>query len=236
MDNDLLFEISKIDSEILHLQKNITLKEKKKKLDILREEYNAIKKEYIQISEECSKNTSAADRMTKSLEGMSSDLEDQENKLYTSSSMKTIDVYQKNINKLKDDIKNNENIIYELINRIQELDLQKKGLLTASEKVKDEFNILKSEFNDEKADIDEKISQLTNNRCSIAEKVDAGIMNMYEAVKKNRGYGMAEVKGEICTGCGIGVPALIINEAALENKLVKCPNCERYIYIDKNNK
>jgi predicted nucleic acid-binding Zn-ribbon protein len=236
MDNDLLFEISKIDSEILHLQKNITLKEKKKKLDILREEYNAIKKEYMQISEECRKNTSAADSMTKSLEGMSSDLEDQENKLYTSSSMKTIDVYQKNINKLKDDIKNNENIIYELINKIQELDLQKKGLLTASEKVKDEFNILKSEFNDEKAAIDEKISQLTNNRCSITEKVDAGIMNKYEAVKKNRGYGMAEVKGEICTGCGIGVPALIINEAALENKLVKCPNCERYIYIARNSK
>lgn len=236
MDYDLLFEVSKIDSEILLLQKNITLKEKKKKLDILREEYNTIKREYEKISEECKKNTSAADRMTKALEGMSSDLEDQENKLYTSSSLKTIEAYQKNINKLKDDIKDNENIIYELISRIQELDLQKKGLLTASEKIKDEFNILKGDFNDEKAAIEEKISQLNHGRCSIAEKVDANIMNMYEEIKKTKGYGMAEVKGEICTGCGIGVPAFIINEAALDNKLVKCPNCERYIYINKHNK
>lgn len=233
MDYELLFEISKIDSEIIKLQRSITLKEKKKKLDILRKEYNAIKKEYEEVSKECKDNTAAANRLTKELENMSTELEDKEQKLYTSSNMKTIEVYQNNVDKLKEDIKGSESLIYDLISKIQDYDLQKKGLFSASEEIKYEFNNLKTEFNDEKVAIAGKINKLNKKRNSLAEKVDKTNLSIYEEIKKEKGYGMAEVKGEICTGCGIGVPSIIINESAMEKKLVKCPNCNRLIYIDK---
>lgn len=64
-----------------------------------------------------------------------------------------------------------------------------------------------------------------------AEKaVTAHMLSRYNAVKKNSGIGMTDVKGNSCMACGMNLPVKNL-EVAREGRIATCDACHRILYV-----
>jgi predicted nucleic acid-binding Zn-ribbon protein len=56
-------------------------------------------------------------------------------------------------------------------------------------------------------------------------------LQMYERLRRSKGgIAVAEVKGGLCGGCRVGVPAHVLRLARSTNDLVTCPTCGRVLF------
>jgi predicted nucleic acid-binding Zn-ribbon protein len=56
-------------------------------------------------------------------------------------------------------------------------------------------------------------------------------LQMYERLRRSKGgIAVAEVKGGLCGGCRVGVPAHVLRLARSSNDLVTCPTCGRVLF------
>jgi predicted nucleic acid-binding Zn-ribbon protein len=56
-------------------------------------------------------------------------------------------------------------------------------------------------------------------------------LQMYERLRRSKGgIAVAEVKGGLCGGCRVGVPAHVLRLARSSNEIVACPTCGRVLF------
>lgn len=231
MDIDLIYAVSEIDREIIAIEREINKKAVLDELFRLKDEYEKIKSEYEKLLSEYERDSNAIADLTTKNDRLVNDLKEIEKKLYTSSNLKSIEVMQHSQDKLKNEIQNNENSIYTCLEeqeRAQKMRIEyKKKLSTLSST----YNSMRKEYQEHISSLKDSISSLKEKRKSMISKIDENIVREYESIRKSKGYGMSVLKGEICTGCGMGVPYIIISDARKHKSLQKCPNCGRFIYI-----
>jgi predicted nucleic acid-binding Zn-ribbon protein len=231
MDSELIYAISEIDKETLIIEREINNKTVPQKLSSLREDYTEVKNEYETLISEYEKNSKAIIDLTIKNEVLVKESKEIENKLYNSSNVKSIEIIQHSLDRLNNEIQNNENAIYI---HLEEQEKDKKSKIEFRNKLNELsklHNSMKNEYQEHITSLNESISKLKEKRMSIMSKLDIKIVNEYESIRKSKGYGMSLLKGEICTGCGMSVPYVTINEAKKHTILQNCPNCGRFIYI-----
>lgn len=92
-------------------------------------------------------------------------------------------------------------------------------------------NVQKEEIKRESAEKEAQLSELDMERKKILQLVAPGLLNKYNAVKKNAGgIGVAVVKNSVCQGCNVNIPPQMFNELLKFDKLLVCPFCQRIIY------
>lgn len=91
------------------------------------------------------------------------------------------------------------------------------------------------------AKIDEELHVLTNerkalvkSRLPIAEKVDKGLLNRYERIRKARTPAVVPLNEEVCGGCFMSVRPQIVNEIMANDKVHACQHCGRLLYYKGN--
>jgi predicted nucleic acid-binding Zn-ribbon protein len=230
---DNLYDLSVIDCEILKLQKALHQKEKVVELNEIKKNYEQLKIEYDKNAEDASAIAKDAAILNEQLNKLTGDLKDNEYKLYNTSSMKTIDACQRTIDKIKNDIKITEEKLYKLMEEEENIKKQKNEIILQSKAVKEKYNSLREEYFNEQNNLNNKLEQLNQSRSKAASCIDIDILKPYEEVKAKKGYGMCELKNEICTGCGYDVSLQVVDEVKTKKSLVKCPNCGRYLYLNK---
>lgn len=56
-------------------------------------------------------------------------------------------------------------------------------------------------------------------------------LQLYERLRRGKaGVAVAVVKGGLCSGCRVGVPAHVLRLARASEDFVRCPSCERILY------
>lgn len=232
MDSELIYAISEIDKETLIIERDINKKTVPQKLSTIRDDYTEIKNKYEALISEYEKNSKAIIDLTSKNEVLVNELKELEDKLYNSSNVKSIEIIQHSLDILNNEIQNNENAIYI---HLEEQEKGKKSKIEFRSKLNELsklHNSMKNEYQEHIKSLNESISKLKEKRMSIISKLDIKIVNEYESIRKSKGYGMSLLKGEICTGCGMSVPYIIINEVKKHTNLQNCPNCGRFIYIE----
>lgn len=233
MDIELIYAISEIDKEIIAIEREINNKTILEKLLALRNEYNQLKKEYETVISKYETISKAIIDLTAKNEDLVKESKEIEDRLYKSSNVKSIEIMQHSLDKLNNEIESMENSIY---NYLEEQEKYKKIRNEYRNKINalsKSYNPMKNQYQEHVSSLKESISNLNGKRSSIISKLDENIINEYESIRKSKGYGMSMLKGEICTGCGMSVPYIIINNARKHNSLQKCPNCGRFIYINE---
>lgn len=230
---DNLYDLSVIDCEILKLQKTSHQKDKIKEINEIKKNYEQLKVEFDKKVKDASIIVKDAANLNEQLNKMTGELKDNEQKMYNTSSMKTIDACQKLINKTKNDIKVTEDKLYKMMEDEDKVENSKKEIIMKSKVIKEKYNKLREEYVLDQDNLKSKLEQLSKNRIKIASGIDKDILNLYEEVKAKKGYGMCELKNDICTGCGYDVSINVIDEVKSKKSLVKCPNCGRYLYINE---
>lgn len=231
MDKELIYAISEIDKEILKIEREINKKTVLETLFSLRDEYNQLKNEYDSLILEYETKSKAIIDLTAKNESLVKESKEIENKLYNSSNVRSIEIIQHSLDKLNNEIQSNENTIYIYL---EEQERDKKSKIEYKDRLNTlskSYNSMRREYQDHISSLKQSISNLNEKRISIISKLDENIINEYEVIRKSKGYGMSLLKGEICTGCGMSVPYIIISNARKNNSLQKCPNCGRFIYV-----
>jgi hypothetical protein len=111
---------------------------------------------------------------------------------------------------------------------------------------KDEETLKQAENNHEKEKkiIEDDLSAVdadtltwTEKRSVLQKSIPADLLAQYERVKKrNNGVGVIAVWKAVCNGCHMNIPPQLYNELQRSNDLLSCPNCNRIMYFQNQEK
>ncbi len=111
---------------------------------------------------------------------------------------------------------------------------------------KDEETLKQAENNHEKEKkiIEDDLSAVdadtltwTEKRTVLQKSIPADLLAQYERVKKrNNGVGVIAVWKAVCNGCHMNIPPQLYNELQRSNDLLSCPNCNRIMYFQNQEK
>lgn len=100
------------------------------------------------------------------------------------------------------------------------------------------------QFEEEKKIIEDDLSAVdtdtviwTEKRTGLQERIPADLLAQYERVKKrNNGIGVIPVWKAVCNGCRMKIPPQMYNELQRSTELLSCPNCNRIMYFQNQEK
>jgi hypothetical protein len=154
--------------------------------------------------------------------------------------VKTNKEYQallKEIETIKETNNREEEEILQIMDEVDEL---KKNL---SKREKEVSNML-SKIEAERSGIETGVAESevlwkkkVERREMLSKQLDSTLLKLYSTLKEKRqGVGMVIVKQETCQGCFVNVPPQMYIEVQKNNSLVRCPNCNRILYWEGNEK
>ena len=74
-------------------------------------------------------------------------------------------------------------------------------------------------------------------KVALQASIPADLLSQYERVKKrNNGVGVISVWKAVCSGCHMNIPPQLYNELQRSNDLLSCPNCNRIMYFQNQEK
>ena len=77
----------------------------------------------------------------------------------------------------------------------------------------------------------------TEKRAVLAKSIPADLLAQYERIRKrNNGIGVIPVWKAVCSGCHMNIPPQLYNELQRSNDLLSCPNCNRIMYFQNQEK
>jgi len=81
--------------------------------------------------------------------------------------------------------------------------------------------------------IQEQVKTLENKRNQIIPAIDKVNLSRYERILVNKeGLAMVPIRMNTCGGCFMGVPAQVINEFKMHDKLITCEMCSRLLFLE----
>ncbi len=126
----------------------------------------------------------------------------------------------------------------------KELQKEEKNLAELNENLKQEEQLISSqetELNASKQSLEEEISSYNAELNSLIEQVDSlkeGIddeifFKFERIIGSKQGKGIVAVKGNVCDGCHMILPAQFANEVHTGEKIVFCPYCSRILFYQE---
>jgi predicted nucleic acid-binding Zn-ribbon protein len=224
-----LYKLQKVDYEIYRMEKN-----KEAETKILHD-LTVKKEEQKKIFEESLNAIKDLEKEKRKLDGELAQEEDNikksQNKMYELKTNEEYQAFLKEIEKKKYNKTSIEDKVLENIEKYeQELSIKKQKEDQLKE-LDAEYKILEEKINTFLADAQKEIETLLNNRNELAKDINKYILNRYNEIKAKRDeHVLVKVKNGVCEGCFMGIPPQMYNELFRADKIMSCPNCQRFIY------
>lgn len=231
----LLISLQECDSQLVGLSaKKIKLPEKIRKMEddfkIYTENIALNKRKYDELKAqraECeTKVKKLHDGMVKTKERL---LEVKNNKEYQAM-LKEIETAEKT----RGDI---ETQIIALMDEMDKLSVLVKKDDETLKQATHQFEAEKKIIEDDLGAVDTDTVIWTEKRTGLQERIPADLLAQYERVKKrNNGIGVISVWKAVCNGCRMKIPPQMYNELQRSTELLSCPNCNRIMYFQNQEK
>lgn len=102
------------------------------------------------------------------------------------------------------------------------------------------INSTESSVNEEKAELDDKIKKnqeelekLEEQEKRISEGIDPETLYKFQRIIIRNTKGIVAVKGNVCEGCQMILPAQFANEVRKGDKIMFCPYCSRILFYEE---
>ncbi len=148
--------------------------------------------------------------------------------------------YQAMLKEIETAEKTRGEIETQIITLIDEMDkltvLVKKDeetLKQATQKREEEKKIIENDLNT----VDADTASWNQKREDLQKRIPADLLSRYEKIRKrNNGVGVISVWKSVCNGCHMNIPPQMYNELQRSTELLSCPNCNRIMYFEDQEK
>lgn len=192
-----------------------------------------LKKEYIELNASYEETRSVVGKLKADLAEAEASREKGEKGMDSITTHREYEILQKEI----DDATMQEQTIR------KELQKEDKSLTAIDEQIKAKEQMIASqeaELNEKKQAIIEKteslntrLAELNKEKTELEPGIDPDIIFKFERIiKSKQGKGIVAVKGNVCNGCHMILPAQFANEVRNGEKIVFCPYCSRILFYE----
>ncbi|MDR3284504.1 MAG: C4-type zinc ribbon domain-containing protein [Treponema sp.] len=228
---DVLAEKYRYEELIRHAPQQLTAQE---------ELLARLKKEYIEKSADCDEVKEKVRKLKAELFEAESAKERGEKGMDDISSHREFEILDKEIKDAKDmeirirrDLQREEKQLAELNETLN----SEEQLIKSQE---EELNAGKESLASEIESYNAKIVELAERETQITTGIDEEVVFKFERIMKSeriinskQSQGIVAVKGNVCEGCHMILPAQFANEVRSGNKIVFCPYCSRILYYQE---
>ncbi len=131
--------------------------------------------------------------------------------------------------KLKEIISDTETEILEFMVQVdiieEELLMMEKSLYD----IKDKNNKLKNKYRDLEENLKNKIRFEEDEIRTLESKIDVSILGKYNIIRKNKGTALVKIKNNICSGCNMLIPTILIDKLNKQEEIIYCESCGRIL-------
>lgn len=225
----LLISLQEIDSSILALADRIeTLHDQLEGPKALLKEASALFQTLQAKNEKLKKDKKDKDRELEDIEGKIDKLKAR------SSSIKTNKEYEAHLKEIETFEKNKYHVEDEILSVMEGMEAVKGDLGKEEAKVKhaeDELKKHEKELEDEKEKLNSEIGSHKAERKNMVSGIEEDIYHEYmEKLKRLGGLAIAHAENGICLGCNKNIPPQLFNEIRINDKVMKCFYCNRFLY------
>jgi predicted nucleic acid-binding Zn-ribbon protein len=131
-------------------------------------------------------------------------------------------------NQYRKDLQKEERHLAEITEQLD----QSKGLIDQQEQELAERRV---GIEGEIAEKSKRIAELEAEEAELRKDLDPEIFFKFERIIRNKmGRGIVAIKGGVCTGCHMILPAQFANEVRLGEEIVFCPYCSRILFYEES--
>ena len=154
--------------------------------------------------------------------------------------VKTNKEYQALRREIDDNTKRKISLEDELLEQIE----KKEELQAKLEELEKDFVQLTEKINSEQDDIDKKshddrgaLEDFKIKKKRLGKNLDPTIFDQFKVIAKmHDGEAVAQGKNEVCMGCFMNIPPQLFIELQRGDKLIKCPQCSRFLFFTEEKK
>ena len=125
----------------------------------------------------------------------------------------------------------------------KELQREEKSMAELNDLLKSEEDLIAStekDVNEARENLDkeiaacnEKLEALKAQEAEISEGIDSETIMKFQRINKRNRKGIVAVKGKVCDGCHMILPAQFANEVHHGEKILFCPYCSRILFYEE---
>ena len=201
-----------------------------KKLSVQDELLARLKKEFIEKNTEYEEVRAKVQKLKVDLAEAETARERGEKNMESISTHREYEVLEKSI---KDSTELEQSIRKELVKEEKTLDdlnetlKEDEGLIKSQE---DELNESKGALEQEVATMRKQLDELEAQENELSVGIDADIVFKFKRIIRNKKTGIVAVKGNVCDGCHMILPAQFANEVHEGSAINFCPYCSRILF------
>lgn len=151
--------------------------------------------------------------------------------------IKTQREYEALDKEIKDAIEKEQQYRKEILKEEKESEELSHRLEREEQMIKQQEEELKAEqkkIKDESKEKEEDLTLLLKQEEDIVPGLDEGILFKFERIIKSKsGLGIVPVRGSVCTGCHMILPAQFVNDIRRGESILFCPYCSRILFFDE---
>ena len=109
--------------------------------------------------------------------------------------------------------------------------LSSETLITSQE---EEISAKRTKIKNEEESMKARVEELKQKETDTTAEIDSEVVFKFERIiKSKQGVGIVPVKGVVCSGCSMILPAQFVNEVRQSDKIVFCPYCSRVLFYQE---
>ncbi len=192
------------------------------------------RKEYIQKNSEYENEKKHVSELKASLEEITKSREENEKNMDNIQTHREYEILEKQISDAQEQ---EDSIRKELLReekRLSELNdilEEKKSSIDFNE---NELNKTKASQEQELATYNAKLEELKNEEKDVSDGIEQEILIKFQRIIKRNRKGIVAVKGNVCDGCHMILPAQFANEVHKGEKILFCPYCSRILFYEES--
>ena len=192
------------------------------------------RKEYIQKNSEYENEKNHVNELKASLEEITKSREENEKNMDNIQTHREYEILEKQIsdaqeqeNSIRKELLREEKRLSELNDILEE----KKSSIDFNE---NELNKTKASQEQELATYNAKLEELKNEEKNVSDGIEQEILIKFQRIIKRNRKGIVAVKGNVCDGCHMILPAQFANEVHKGEKILFCPYCSRILFYEES--
>ncbi|MCR2044931.1 zinc ribbon domain-containing protein [Anaerosalibacter massiliensis] len=148
--------------------------------------------------------------------------------------LKQLDYMDKESEVIRDDINKLEIDMLSIMEDMDEIRQEIEKIKIEHDKNKERFKESILEYEKITNELREEARKEMDFIYDISSKIEKDIYEKYSSIKENKGYAIAVIKEDECSGCHVIIPIFLLDKVKAKEEIVQCENCRRILYYSTN--